>query len=116
MKISKALKWLFFNGGLAVLLWLGLVGEIEGARRLCLFIVWALFVISLFLCSKEVMKSAVSQEPSVPAWLDYSFDFGVLSFLVWHGFIFSGIAYAIHFIFSIAVHEKRIEFQKKAKS
>jgi hypothetical protein len=114
MKISKVLRWLLFNGLFAVILWFGIIGEIDGARRLGLFLVWTTFILSLFLCSEEVMSSVVSQGSSVPAWMDNSFDFAVLSFLIWHGFIWSGIAYAIHFIFSIAVHEKIIELKKKS--
>jgi hypothetical protein len=94
----KSLRWALWNALFAVLVWLGLVEGVEGARNLTIFLVWVLFVLSLFALQKDVIKEMADKPPSVPRWIDFTYDAAVLALIVWQGSWVLGIAYAIHML------------------
>ena len=61
--------------------------DIAGPRNVGLFAVWYVSVISLGTCSDDIRKklAAKPEWPSVPGWIDGTFDLFVAGLLVWHG-------------------------------
>lgn len=101
--MKKILKWALTNGAMGYMLWLGFVGGIEGAVNVTVTLTWLMFVttFALFLvsCVDEHAVNIKMPVSSVVGSLDHVYDAAVFMFLVWHGAIFTGIAYLMHAIF-----------------
>lgn len=105
--MKHAIRWALINGVIGGCLVAGLVFGIGGALNVGIFATWYLFVIS-FACLAEkipIMLAAKPEWPSVPRWVDHTFDLGILFLLVWHGRWYSGAAYAIRFVLALHLYE-----------
>jgi len=104
------IKWLIINGGFSGFLYFGFIEGIEGAVNVVIFIAFAYMIFSLFLFNADVQKAIKEKLEkdgvSVPRWIDIVFDISATLFLIWHGAIFTGIAYGIHTILIAAAIEK----------
>lgn len=104
----KIIRWMLLNGAVLALLWCGLVLDMAGPRNVGLFAVWYVSVISLVTCSDDIIKklAAKPEFPSVPGWIDGTFDLLLVGLLVWFGRWWSGSAYALHILMCMALREK----------
>ena len=105
----KLFRWFLINSLFAACLYWGFYVGVDGAKNVSIFYVWVAFALSLLSFSDEFVNHLKKKKPQVPRWLDYSFDLSVVFFLVWFGFIFSGIAYFIHLLLIQTAWNKALE-------
>jgi uncharacterized membrane protein YhaH (DUF805 family) len=86
--MKNVIQWLLFNTFLVLTLYVGIVLEIEGARRLGLFAVWFSAVVCLLVATAECKKKLKPR--GYPAWLNVVVDTAIVGFLVWHGYVVTG--------------------------
>lgn len=104
--MKRAFKWFLYNGLFAAALYFGFVAGVENAQRVALFIVWVMAIMAPVYLHKDVLAKIKEKGRSVPAWIDVTFDLGVLFTLVWFGAVVSGVAYLFHFILHHAAFGK----------
>lgn len=92
----RALRWAFFNGLFAAALFYGFERGIDGARNVALFWAWFAIVASMFAMSDTVSQPLREKGPPVPVWIDGVFDAAVISFLAWHGALWTAGFYLMH--------------------
>jgi Ca2+/Na+ antiporter len=102
-KIKKWFQFIFWNILLAIMLWLGYVGEIKGAKNIALCIVWIQIVFSPFLLHPATQKLMTKSSFCQSFYL--FFDLLVMGFLVWHGAIVTGVFYVLRVLFMCAAYE-----------
>lgn len=89
--MKKALIWTLINATVTALLLVGFLADVQGARNVALFYIWAVAALStLFLIDPS---KAGKPGRSVPVWLSAPYSTAVVGFLVWHGAIAVGIAW-----------------------
>lgn len=94
----RAVLWVVVNAIFSGLLYYGIVEGVTGARNVALFVAWFTFVASFSALSQSAIRAMKDARPSVPVWLDRSFDVAVAGFLLWHGYWFTGTAYAVSLV------------------
>jgi hypothetical protein len=109
---TRHLKWFLINGLFAVLLYFGFIENIDGAKRLAIFMVWLLLVFTFFIFKDEIQKKLQTRGRPVPAWMDVTYDIGVICFLIWFGAWWTGIAYTLHAILCAVGWEMAMKKEK----
>jgi hypothetical protein len=105
-RIGRILGWFIGSALLVSMLYLGIIQGMEGAVRVASFLIWMTFVFSLFMLSNEFVQVINKMgRPPMPRWVDVAFDLTLVMFLLWHGWVFSGVAYFIH----IMLFQRRYE-------
>ena len=96
----RIIKYAVINGGFMACLYMGLIEDVGGALNVALFWAWLSFAVSPFSVSDEAIgwMAEDNKFPSVPGWIDASVDVMVVVAFVWHGWIFTGMAFAVHAI------------------
>lgn len=111
--MKRVAKWILMNGLMAGFLWAGIVDGVDGAYRVGMFMLWLTIVLSFLACIAVFSKQGKAELTwRRPRWFiaaDVLFDLGILSFLVWHGFIVTGAFYLVHMICLHAIREKAKE-------
>jgi hypothetical protein len=114
----KLLRYFLFNGIFVACLWLGMVEHIDGFKNVALAIAWFTFAMSI--CASLVVGNTttegLSEMPSMsaPPWIDRSFDFSVILFLMFHGYFVTGAAYTFSSLVCVGVY-MAIEKAKKSE-
>lgn len=107
----KLAIYLIGNATLGLCLWLGIIGGIEGATRLALVVAWYHIAVSLFVNNEQVIAKMISRRftPAVPQWIDVPYHVLIAGFMIWHGWMVTGIAYVLHTILIATAYEKARE-------
>jgi ABC-type sugar transport system permease subunit len=107
----KTLRYLLINSGFAICVYYGLYEGNQGAENLAIFYIWVIFVLSLFLFNEKAIKALKEKKlkPSVPKWLDATFDFSLLAAIIYSGWVISGIAYLIQLLIMQNVYDEIYE-------
>jgi len=118
----KLLRYFLFNGIFVACLWLGMVEHIDDFKNVALAIAWFTFAMSI--CSSLVVWNTTTEElsempsmsasMSVPPWIDGSFDFAVVLFLMFHGYFVTGAAYTFSSLVCMGAY-MAIEKAKKSE-
>lgn len=106
MKLKRWMRWTIGNTCIAILIYAGLWHGVEGAARVLQFYVWFAFFLSLFFFSDEIVVSTKEKLGGrvIPEWLDTFVDMAFVVALVWHGWIWSGVAFLAHMLLSSRVY------------
>lgn len=93
-RFKRAAWWAITNAGLISLAYFGVNGDVGCARVLhFLAPIYALALFAVFLPDAEIAK----QKPlPVPSWLNALSGWGLVLFLVWHGWIWTALAFVAH--------------------
>ncbi len=92
----RALKWVLMNGVFAALLWAAVAHGVEGAQNIVVVAVWLLLLMTPLMWTADMQKTLAERGRAVPAWLDGLFDVALVAVLLWHGWMFTGVAYLLH--------------------
>lgn len=107
-KMGRLLKWAFLNGGLAVLVWLAVNGN-EGASRLLVFVA-SVCGVAQFITgfNEELREDARKRLKSrvVPACLSHGLGVGMAFFLVWHGWLWTGVVFLLAELGEFRIYEE----------
>lgn len=105
----RLFRYILCNAIFAGCLWFGIIEGISGAANVAIVWIWVVFATSLFLLYDEAIASYRKNGKLLPLWVDQVFDLCVILFLVWNGWIASGIAYLIHTAFIAVAHRKAFD-------
>lgn len=96
----RLITYILINGIFSSALYLGLEQGIAGAANVAQFMAWWSFVNAVLslLFWEKIVQHMRENPRSVPAWINNALDFCAIFFMVWHGWWWTGIAYAIHWI------------------
>lgn len=95
----KQLRWILANGLLFAAFYFGLVENIKGALNLAMGMAWICIFFSFFSYSQTMLDYlAESKYPSVPYWLDCTYDFSLVGFLFWHGCWITAVGWIVNMI------------------
>jgi hypothetical protein len=107
-KLIRKVKYITFNGVIASLTYFAIAGNI-GAGRLLVFTAWLYAV--LFLLAAIAPKDATDQirqkGRTFPAWMSNGLACLIIAALVWHGWIFTAIAFLIWEISEALIYNKK---------
>ncbi len=104
-KLGRQIKWAIINAAFGAALYFGIVFGVTGAANVALFYAWLSFVLSWGALSDDlVRKFQAGRSPTVPVWLDVWVDVAAIIFMVWHGWLWTAIAYASHTILVARMH------------
>lgn len=102
----RLVRYIMLNGLLAASLWFGIVEHVEGAAIVAMVLAWFTSVTSLFMLHKDVIAVIRKRGKTVPVPVDHAFDVAVVGFMLWGGWIITGIAYAFHILMiAVAFHK-----------
>ncbi|OLP04468.1 hypothetical protein [Rhodoferax antarcticus] len=90
------------NGTFAALVWAATVQGVQGAGNIVVISVWMLLLTTPLMFIADLQAILASKGRSVPAWVDVAFDLAMVSALLWHGWMVTGVAYLIHFLIAQA--------------
>jgi hypothetical protein len=113
--VKRFAQWFISRAILAACLWFGLVDGVQGARNVGIVMVWVFIVTVLVIASSRLVEQAAKNPeiaPAVPMWFNVSFDFTIAGFLVWHGFIATGVTYLLH----VGVYLSAVDRIKKRRA
>lgn len=111
---KRRMMYVLMNGTFLIMLMIAILQESEGAKNVALFMAWGMAIISPFSVADDCVKHLAKHGRSMPAWLDISFDLFVCGFMLWHGWIYTGIAYSLHTAFMSAAWSKAEELRGNA--
>ena len=114
----KQIKWVLMNGLLACALWFGLVEGVRGALNVGLVMVWWVVVCSLVTVRDDFRAKAAQSDkfPSIPPALDGAFDTCIAVLILWHGYIITGVAWAISAVLHGCLYDAVKELRAKANN
>lgn len=94
-KSDGSITWVACWSVLGMAFGAGFGADIEGARNVATFAVFALAVLALFSWGTDTIK-AIAERPSPPAWrrlATVAMQVAVLGVLVWHGAMLTAVAW-----------------------
>jgi hypothetical protein len=94
-KSNGTITWMAYWSMLGMAFGAGFGADIEGARNVATFAVFALAVLALFSCNADTI-TALAQQPPAPAWrrsATIALQAAMLGVLVWHGAILTAVAW-----------------------
>jgi hypothetical protein len=94
-KTNGTITWVAYWSALGMAFGAGFGADIEGARNVVTFAVFALSVLALFSCHSDTIK-ALAQKPPAPAWrrsATIAMQAAMLGVLVWHGAMLTALAW-----------------------
>jgi hypothetical protein len=104
---KRVLQWAIPNALFGVALYFGVVEGVQGAANIAQFFIWFTFAISFFCLSDDSVKRLRANGAStIPASLDLSFDLAALALLLWYGWIFSAIAWAVRITIFLSIRHR----------
>jgi hypothetical protein len=114
--MKKTIYWLALNAGFAAAVWFGFWSDTAGARYLAQFYVFALALpISILINSDSVVAAIAKEKPApVRAAISRIITWAALVTFVWHGYIFTAIAWALSMLLA-AVARHAASTRRKAE-
>jgi hypothetical protein len=94
----KLARYIIINGIFVFSLYFGYLKEVENARLLANFFIWACIILSAapFMMDDKYKITAGEKGFSVPIVVDFIFDCLIASFLIYLGFWITGFLYLLH--------------------
>ena len=106
-RIGRIAYWLAVNATIVATAWLGYVEEVDGARRVCLFLLGAGALIAFLVSTnKAAVASMRAKGPTVPIWLTTAIDLPLALSLVWYDAIGAATLLLVNLLLTaIAFHD-----------
>lgn len=103
------IRYVLVNGTFLSTLILGLAFDYEGFANIAIFIAWLVAIIGVCLLNDTVAEATAKysiehNENFVNEVVDVTFDFVIISILVYHGYVFLPAIYLVHML---GVHNYR---------
>ena len=127
-KLKRQVRWIITNATLCILAYLAIDKEIIGAEYLFLFLIWLNLIASVFIVSlirliievkeaKEAKGESLKLYPYVMgAYISAVIDALLIGYLVWNGWIGSGIIIIIssvlYFLFAEEIKQHKTKTTK----
>lgn len=108
--MNRKLRWFLINSIVPALLWVGVVRQVAFAANLTVFVMWAHLLMGLYIFIPTVITHAMKEHRldaslasawkghSVPLWLDFTYDCGIVVLLAGMGWFFCAALYTVHII------------------
>ena len=100
------LKWTIVNGLFLLVFYFGYFEEVDGAKRLALFMAWVSILLSFFMCADPVVEKMKEKGRRVPEKLSVSYDLLVTCLFVWFGAWITACFYLLHIFLQEAAWAK----------
>lgn len=105
--VINIIRQFAIQAGLLALIVAGHVYEIDGARNLAAFVIWALLLPAAVLVNADGVIKAVAKDPKKPSlwrWLSRPMQLAGLGTLIWFGAPVTAAAYAVSMLLIMAAH------------
>lgn len=109
-KLSKPVRlviWAIANGLKWLLTYYAIVEGVNGAENVVKFWIWMGFVLAIFALAKPVAEAMRKDGASVPLWLNTILDLAYAGFIIWHGWLWTGIAFVVSFFITTAIYAEK---------
>lgn len=106
----KFIRWALLNGAVAAFAYFGFVQGVEGAANVAMVMLWVTIAISPIAISEKI-SSELREQRYWYKVVDTAYDISMTVFLLWIGFMWTGVFYMIHMLLIAAAR-----FSKKPDS
>jgi Na+/H+ antiporter NhaA len=102
----RKIRYVACNGAFATLLYLGITEGVTGAANIAMVWAWFVSIMTLFCMNDDAVEKMRQRGWAMPAWFDVAFAVSIVAFMVWHGWVATGLAYGVHIVFVAAIRDK----------
>lgn len=107
--MKRKLTWILLNGLFSASIFYGFFMGVNGAKNLTIFWAWFVFISSLALFTESSQKTLKEKGRPIPAWIDVTYDVGIVCVFVYFSAFWTGTIYLIHMLLLNAAYAEAVK-------